>query len=107
MRTAAQRAGDEAESLVAARLLAQDWRIVGTQVRVGRAELDILAVDPGPPASLVAVEVRWRRRRDFGLAEETVDHRKLRRLQLAVLRLLDARVLPDGRSVPRLPIRVA
>lgn len=106
MRTAAQRAGDAAEAAVAARLRAEDWRIIATQLRVGRAELDILGVDPGPPSSLVAVEVRWRRRRDFGLPEETVDYRKLARLRDALLRLLDARVLPDGRSVPALPIRV-
>jgi putative endonuclease len=106
MRTPAQQAGDEAEALVARRLRAQAWQIIGTQVRVGRAELDILAIDPGPPKCLVAVEVRWRRRRDFGLPEETVDHVKVRRLQRAILGLLEARALPDGRSLPWLPVRV-
>src|SRR5450756_883261 len=80
-RTLAQRAGDAAEDDVAARLSARGWRILGRRVRAGRSELDLVAVDPGPPRTLVIVEVRWRRRRDFGLPEETVDHRKLAHLR--------------------------
>ena len=55
-RTEAQRAGDAAESLVAARLERAGWTILGRNVHVGRHELDIVAVDPGPPAALVVVE---------------------------------------------------
>jgi len=69
MRTAAQRAGDDAEALAAAHLRTLGWRVLARQVRVGRAELDLLAIDPGPPPALVVVEVRWRSRREFGLAE--------------------------------------
>jgi Holliday junction resolvase-like predicted endonuclease len=53
----------------------------------------------------VIIEVRWRARRDFGLPEETFDHRKQRHLRTAVGRLL-ADGLPGGVSVPRLPIRI-
>jgi Holliday junction resolvase-like predicted endonuclease len=106
MRTPAQTAGDDAEALVVARLRRQRWRILATQLHVGRAELDVLAVDPGPPANLVAVEVRWRRQREFGLPEETVDHRKLQRIHGCLYRLLDSGRLPDGRPLPRLPIRI-
>ncbi|MEA2672985.1 MAG: hypothetical protein QOI92_177, partial [Chloroflexota bacterium] len=67
MRTAAQRAGDAAEARVAAHLIGLGWRILGTHVRVGRAELDIVAIEPGLEPRLVVVEVRWRGRRDFGL----------------------------------------
>ena len=67
-RTDAQRAGEAAEGLVARRLEAAGWTILGRNVHVGRRELDLVAVDPGPPPTLVIVEVRWRRRRDFGLA---------------------------------------
>ena len=74
-RTAAQQAGDSAESLVLVRLLAAGWTVLARNVHVGRHELDLVAVDPGPPAALVVVEVRWRRSRGFGLPEETVDHR--------------------------------
>jgi Holliday junction resolvase-like predicted endonuclease len=105
MRTAAQRAGDDAEVRVATHLAGMGWRVLGRQVRVGRAEVDILAIDPGPPAALVIVEVRWRARRDFGLAEETVDGRKRARLHRAAFMLRDGGVLPDGTAVPALPLR--
>src|SRR5690349_13919183 len=105
MRTAAQRAGDAAEARVAAHLERLGWRVLGRQVRVGRAELDLVTVDPGPPAGIVVVEVRWRARRDFGLAEETVDSRKRGRLHRAGFALRDAGLLPDGTPVPGLPMR--
>ena len=105
MRTAAQRAGDEAEARVATHLTALGWRVLGTHVRVGRAEIDILAVDPGPPAALVPVEVRWRARRDFGLPEETVDQRKRARLHRAGFALRELGRLPNGLPIPSLPLR--
>ena len=105
-RTLAQRAGDAAEDDVAARLAARGWGLLGRRVRAGRSELDLVAVDPGPPRTLVIVEVRWRRRRDFGLPEETVDHRKLAHLRAGLGRLLEAGRLPDGTVLPDLPIRL-
>ena len=98
-RTDAQRAGDAAEAMVADRLEAAGWTILGRNVHVGRRELDLVAVDPGPPAALVIVEVRWRRRRDFGLAEETVDHRKRTRVHEAAYALL------ERGDLPHLPLR--
>ena len=106
MRTDAQRIGDEAELLVAARLAGAGWRILGRQVRVGRAELDIVAVDPASPARLVIVEVRTRARRDFGLPEETVDARKRIRLRRAAQALRERGFLGDGTAVPPLPLRL-
>ena len=103
-RTSQQRAGDAGEDLVAARLIAGGWTVLARNVRVGRGEIDIVAVDPGPPAALVVVEVRWRRDRAFGLPEETVDWRKRRQVRNAALGLLD-RGLPDGRPLPVLPLR--
>jgi putative endonuclease len=105
-RTPAQRAGDRAEDAVAGALAAAGWRIVGRRVRAGRAELDIVAVDPGPPAALVVVEVRWRRSRAFGLPEETVDGRKVARLRRGALRLIQEGTLPGGRRLPDLPLRL-
>jgi len=64
-----------------------------------------VAVDPGPPATLVIVEVRWRKSRAFGLPEETVDHRKRMHLRVATYRLRDRGTFPDGSPVPRLPVR--
>src|SRR3954454_18636554 len=104
--TPAQVAGDAAEALVAARLSAAGWIILGRNVRLGRDELDLVAVDPGPPPWLVIVEVRRRGRRDFGLAEETLDHRKRRALRRAMASLLEAGRLPDGTALPPLPLRV-
>jgi putative endonuclease len=104
-RTAAQRAGDAAESLVAARLARAGWTILARNVHVGRHEIDLVAVDPGPPAALVVVEVRWRAERSFGLPEETVDHRKRVRVRAAAYGLLDRGTLPDGSALPRLPLR--
>jgi putative endonuclease len=104
--TEAQRIGDAAEQLVADRLTAAGWVIVARNLRVGRDELDVVAVDPGPPQALVIVEVRRRGRRDFGLPEETLDHRKRAALRRALGRLLAAGTLPDGRVLPRLPTRV-
>lgn len=105
-RTAAQRAGDAAEAVAEAALRRAGWTILGRRVRVGRAELDLLAVDPGPPAALVAIEVRWRSGRAFGLPEETIDGRKVRRLWGALGRLGAAGALPDGRRLPPLAARV-
>src|SRR5512139_1117484 len=93
-RTAAQHSGDAAEVAAAARLAAGGWQVLGRQVRAGRAELDLIAVDPGPPATLVIVEVRWRGSRAFGLAEETVDRRKIGRLRAGLARLQAAGTLP-------------
>jgi Holliday junction resolvase-like predicted endonuclease len=105
-RTLAQRAGDAAEEVVAARFAGRGWSLLGRQVHAGRSELDLVGVDPGPPPTLVIVEVRWRRRRDFGLPEETVDRRKLAHLRAGVGRLLEAGRLPDGTVLPDLPIRL-
>lgn len=105
MRTNAQRSGDAAEELVADRLAAAGWSILGRNVHVGRYELDLIAVDPGPPAALVAVEVRWRAVRDFGLPEETVDARKRIRVRAAAYGLLERGALPDGSRLPHLPLR--
>ncbi len=45
-------------------------------------------------------------RRDFGLAEETLDHRKRAALRRAIGQLLEGGLLPDGRRLPALELRV-
>jgi putative endonuclease len=104
-RTDAQRLGDAAETLVADRLATAGWVVLGRNVHVGRYELDIVAVDPGPPAQLVVVEVRWRADRGFGLPEETVDHRKRARIRAAAFALIDLGAIQDRVPVPRLALR--
>ena len=100
MRTAAQQTGDAAEARVAAYLTGRGWRILGSHVRVGRAELDLVAIDPGPPMALTVVEVRWRAGREFGLPEETVDGRKRARLHRAGFALRAIGALPNGSAFP-------
>ncbi len=106
MRTEAQQIGDAAEQLVAERLVSAGWQVLGRQVRVGRAELDIVALDPALPRRLVIIEVRARASRTFGTAEETVDARKRIRLRRAAQALRALGVLPDGTVVPPLPLRL-
>jgi Holliday junction resolvase-like predicted endonuclease len=103
-RTTRQLAGDAAEELVAARLEARGWIILGRNVHAGRSELDIVAIDPGPPARLVVVEVRRRSSRDFGGAEGSFDHRKRANLRRGIARLLEAGALRDGTRLPGLPV---
>src|SRR5438046_2198023 len=51
VRTSRQREGDAAEDLVARRLEEAGWSVLARQLHVGRAELDIVAVDPGPAST--------------------------------------------------------
>jgi putative endonuclease len=104
-RTPAQQAGDAAETLAIGRLSDAGWTVLARNVHVGRREIDLVAVDPGPPAALVIVEVRWRGGRDFGLPEETIDHRKRVRVRAAAYGLLERGSLPDGTPLPALPLR--
>ena len=104
-RTHAQHLGDAAEDEVAASLEAGGWTILGRNVHVGRYELDIVAVDPGPPRELVVIEVRWRATRDYGTPEETVDHRKRTRIRSAAYALVELGTLQGGAPIPHLPLR--
>jgi putative endonuclease len=106
VRTPAQRAGDAAEGLVARHLTDLGWLVVGRNVRLGREEVDLIALDPGPPRAVVLVEVRWRARRDFGLPEETLGPRKRAHLRAAAGRLIEGGSLPDGRTLPSGSIRI-
>ncbi len=101
-----QHVGAAAERLVASRLIGEGWEILARNARFGRDELDLIGIDPGPPRTLVVVEVRWRGRRDFGLAEESLDHRKRVALRRAIGNLIGTGELPDGTPLPRLPLRV-
>lgn len=106
VRTPAQRLGDAAEAQVAELLAGLGWTVIGRNLRFGRNEVDILALDPGPPAMLVVVEVRWRASREYGVGEETFNWRKRGHLRAAVGRMLESRALADGTPLPRLPIRI-
>lgn len=99
-RTPRRRAGDAAEARVARLLARQGWIIIERQLRVGRDELDIVALDPGPPAMSVVVEVRSRRSPRFGLQEERLDEAKVRRLYRAMNVLRASGWSDAGAAVP-------
>lgn len=86
-RTTRQVAGRAAEDAAAAYLRSAGWTILARNVRVGRDEVDLLAVDPGPPAAVACVEVRSVRVRRFGAPEERVDARKVGHLYRAMAAL--------------------
>jgi Holliday junction resolvase-like predicted endonuclease len=93
-------AGDEAEEVAARHLADLGWSILGRNVRIGRTELDIVAVEPGVAAAFVVVEVRSRSGPGFGAPQESVDAAKVARLYEAAWRSARAGRLPDGRRLP-------
>ena len=99
-RTPRRRSGDTAEAAVADELRRQGWIILARQLRLGRDELDILALDPGPPSTIAVVEVRSRRTNTFGMPEERTDDAKVRRLYRAMNHLRAHRHLLDGVTLP-------
>ncbi|TAM56079.1 MAG: hypothetical protein EPN50_10450 [Chloroflexota bacterium] len=106
LRTSRRRHGDRAEHLGGEHLIGRGWTLLARNVRVGRDEIDLLAIDPGPPQTLVAVEVRSASSRRFGPPEGRVDGAKARRCYRAAFGLRRIGVLPDGTPLPRLPWRV-
>ena len=79
-RTQRQRRGAQAEDLAATYLTRLGWQVLARNVRVGRDEIDLLAVDPAPPPELVAVEVRSATTAAFGAPEERIDRAKVAHL---------------------------
>ncbi len=73
-------------------------------LKLARDEIDILAIDPGPPTALVVVEVRSLRTAAFGEPEERVDRAKVGRLYRALAAL--GRSSEIGEGLGRLPRRV-
>jgi putative endonuclease len=98
--------GGQGEAVAAAHLERLGWRVLGHQLRIGRDEVDLLALDPGPPATLVVVEVRSRSTDRFGPPEASVDRDKILRCYRALAALRRTGTLPDGTPLPRRPWRV-
>jgi putative endonuclease len=83
MRTVRQRRGAFAEDVAVAWLVDSGWRVLARNARVGKDEIDVVAVDGGPPTELVCVEVRSAHSSLFGAPEERVDARKVANLYRA------------------------
>jgi putative endonuclease len=88
--------GDIGERIAAEFLRLKGFELIDANVRFARREVDILARDG---RYLVAVEVKLRRGRGFGVAAEAIDARKLGRVQTALLGL--AR---ESRLSPRIDV---
>lgn len=69
--------GDAGERLAERRLLELGWTVIDRKWRARGGEIDVVALDGGV---LVFVEVKTRRGRSHGTAEEAVDARKAARL---------------------------
>lgn len=76
-----RRSGELGERVAEAFLAIKGFEVVGKNVRFCRREIDILAFDGDV---LVAVEVKLRRSRRFGMAAEAIDRRKVKRIQTAL-----------------------
>lgn len=84
-RTERQRRGALAEEAAVIYVLTLGWSVIGRNVKVGlRDEIDIVAIDPGPPTQLVCVEVRSATSAAFGTPEERVDRTKVGNLYRAM-----------------------
>ncbi|CAN5606651.1 hypothetical protein BH23CHL6_BH23CHL6_02300 [soil metagenome] len=104
--TSRQRVGRQAETDAAQHLQAIGWEVLARNIRTGRDEIDVLALDPGPPRCLVVVEVRSLRSTAFGAPEEGVSGHKVMCLYRALATLRAAGELPGGRSLPAVDWRV-
>jgi putative endonuclease len=85
--------GARGELLAARHLERLGWRIVDRNVRVGRGELDIIAVDGD---ELVVVEVRTRRIGKLSPSETTVGPHKIKTILKSARRYVEQVLSYDG-----------
>lgn len=94
-----QSRGTEGETAAVGFLVGNGWRVIARNIELGGVEVDILAVDPGPPSTVVVVEVRSVRSPKYGPPEEKVDRAKVARLYRALAALRDANgLITDART---------
>ncbi len=89
-RSSTRALGQRAEQLAAQYLQQQGIEILERNYHTRLGELDIIGWDPAAQ-SLVFVEVRYRKRQDFGSATDSVDARKQQKLRLAAEHWLQSR----------------
>jgi len=88
------------EDVAAAYLTGLGWQVLARNWRCRAGELDIIALEPGPPAVVVFCEVKCRRGLGFGQPLEAITAAKRAKLRdLAVLWLRE-----QPRPVPRFRI---
>ena len=98
LRDERERLGFWGENLAAAHLQAHGYRIVGRRVRLGRDEIDMIAVPSGSRTpQLVFVEVKTRRSARFGAPIEAINRRKRHALCRAAIHYLRRLAPPTPR----------
>lgn len=102
--TLRQTRGTEGETAAVGYLVGNGWRVLARNIELAGVEVDILAVDPGPPSTLVVVEVRSVRSSKFGAPEEKVDRAKVARLYLAVAGLRTAEAIVADVAHPQVRV---
>ena len=85
--------GKRGEQLAVDYLRRRGYRVVETNYRTRRGEIDIICEHRG---CIVFVEVKTRRSMAFGRPEEAVNDRKRRKMLLTASRYLSERPRPDG-----------
>ena len=94
-KTRQQHSGNEAEQLAKTFLKQQGLAFVEQNYRCRRGEIDLIFTDKG---KLIFVEVRFRRRAQFGSACETIDTAKQQKLIKAAEHYLHAHSLTESVS---------
>lgn len=97
------RIGAAAEDAAAEYLEGLGWTVLARNLRVGRSEIDIVALEPVRRPVIVVVEVRSRSGPAFGAAVESIDGAKVARLYRAALVLRGGDGLPVTFHGGRLP----
>lgn len=80
------RRGELAERHVEALIAERGWTVIDRNFRIRSGEIDLIAMDG---EVLVFVEVRARTGTAFGIADETVDHRKLGKIMSTALTYIE------------------
>jgi Holliday junction resolvase-like predicted endonuclease len=99
--TRRRRHGDAAEDVAVSYLRSLGWHVVARNIGVGRDEIDVLALDAGPPPEMVCVEVRSNVSGRFGTPEESVVGGKARRLYRSMAALRSGSAPVDDMAWPR------
>lgn len=80
------RRGQLAERHVEDLVTGRGWTVIDRNFRIRSGEIDLIAMDDDV---LVFIEVRARTGTAFGIADETVDHRKLQKIMSTALTYIE------------------
>jgi len=84
-KTKKRQQGDEAEALAFSYLKKQGLRLIEKNYHTRAGEVDLIMSDKNHPKTLIFIEVRYRKNRDFGGAAASVTPKKQQRIIKAAL----------------------